>query len=80
MACPGFWLCMYSRSKDHLMDSQPETLLRIPQILMRLPISRSAWWAGVKQKKYPAGIKISPRVTVWRLRDIDLLIHTLATK
>ena len=58
------------------MQSRTETLLRVPQILQRLPISRSAWWAGCKEGKFPAGIKISPRVTVWKASDIDSLIQS----
>lgn len=35
-----------------------------------LPISASTWWAGVKAKRYPTGIKLSPGVTVWRRTDV----------
>lgn len=59
-------------------SARSEALLRVPQILARLPISRSAWWLGVKQGKYPPGIKVSPRVTAWRASDIDALIARLA--
>jgi prophage regulatory protein len=58
-------------------QSHPEVLLRAPQVLKRLPICRSAWWLGVKEGKYPAGIKLSPRVTVWRESDVDALIARL---
>lgn len=60
------------------MTTQPESLLRDKQVLQRLFISRAAWWLGVKEGRYPAGIKLSPRITVWRSSDIDALIHTLA--
>ena len=59
------------------MSNHHETLLRTPQILQRFPISRSSWWAGVKDGKYPQGIKLSPRVTVWKSSDIDRLIQSL---
>ena len=35
-----------------------------------LPISRSTFCAWVKDGKAPRPIKLSPRVTVWRLADI----------
>lgn len=35
-----------------------------------LPISASSWWAGVKAKRYPEGVKLSPGVTVWRRDDV----------
>ncbi len=39
-----------------------------------LPISKSGFWAGVKSGKFPQPLKISPRVTVWRVEDIISLI------
>ena len=54
-----------------------ESLLRVPQVLMRFPVSRSHWWAGVAAGKFPAGIKVSDRVTCWKSSDIDRLIASL---
>lgn len=49
----------------------PETgFVRLPQVLAVLPISRSTWWAWIKEGKAPAGIKLSPRITAWRVEDI----------
>jgi prophage regulatory protein len=39
-----------------------------------LPISKSSWWAGVRDGRYPRPRKISPRVTVWLAEDIRLLL------
>jgi hypothetical protein len=39
-----------------------------------IPISKSAWWLGVKSGRYPASIKLSERTTVWRVDDIRKLI------
>jgi prophage regulatory protein len=58
-------------------------LLRIWQIVgdakrnlpPRIPISRSAWWAGVKTGRYPAPVKLSPRTTCWRAEDVYALIN-----
>ena len=37
---------------------QPDSLLRVvPHITDRMGISRSGWWKGVKDGKYPPGIK-----------------------
>jgi hypothetical protein len=41
-----------------------------------IPISKSAWWLGVKTGRYPASVKLSPRTTVWRVEDIRKLIET----
>ena len=61
-----------------LQQHQPDSLLRVvPHITDRMGISRSGWWKGVKDGKYPPGIKLSPRVTVWKASDIDALIANL---
>lgn len=45
--------------------------LRLPQVLERIPVSRSTWLAGVKKGIFPQPIKLSARVTVWAEEDID---------
>ena len=50
-------------------------LLRIWQVLKFVPVSRSHWWAGVKEGRYPQPIKLSERVTVWRASDIRALVE-----
>jgi prophage regulatory protein len=48
--------------------------VRLPQVLAVLPIGKSTWWAGVKNGKYPAAVKLGPRVSAWRVEDIRGLI------
>lgn len=45
-----------------------------PPVLGLIPVCKSAWWAGVKSGRFPKPIKLSPRVTVWRVEDICELI------
>jgi predicted DNA-binding transcriptional regulator AlpA len=42
-----------------------------------LPISKSGFWAGVKNGKFPKPLKISPRVTVWKAEDIHELLREI---
>ncbi len=59
----------------------PETgLVRLPQVLTVIPISRSSWMQGVKDGKYPRPIKLG-HISLWRAEDIHALIEkiTLAT-
>lgn len=39
------------------------------------PISRSSWWQGVRDGRYPAPVKLGPRTTAWRVEDIRALIE-----
>jgi predicted DNA-binding transcriptional regulator AlpA len=55
-----------------------DTLLRVPAITQRMGgVSRAYWWKGVQDGKFPPGIKLSPRVTVWKSSDIEKLIASL---
>ena len=57
----------------------PETgFLRLKQILAPngpIPVSKSTWWAGVKDGRFPKPMKLGARVTVWRIEDINGLIE-----
>lgn len=63
----------------------PTGFLRLPQIIgdakadppipPLIPVKKSAWWAGCKSGRYPAPIKLSPRVTVWRVEHVLELIN-----
>jgi hypothetical protein len=66
----------------------PETgFLRLPQIIGNLksnppippiiPICRSSWWSGIQKGLYPKGIKLSERVTVWKVDDIRELVKSI---
>lgn len=55
--------------------------VRLPAIIAPngpIPVSRSTWWAGVKEGRYPKPVKIGPRTTAWAVDDILMLINKLA--
>lgn len=54
-----------------------DVLLRLPQVLSIIPIPKSSWWRGVKEGRYPRGIKLGERTTAWRASEIDALIERL---
>ena len=59
--------------------TQPaDGFLRLPQVLERIPVSRSGWWQGVKEGRFPQPVKLSPRVTVWRASDVQAYIEQAA--
>lgn len=49
----------------------PQALLRLRQVLELIPVSRSAFLAGVKSGRYPvAPIKLGPGTTCYRASEI----------
>lgn len=53
----------------------PETgYVRLSTILKIIPVSKSTWWAGVKDGRFPKSVKLSAKITAWRVEDIRALI------
>lgn len=66
---------MSNQSHEHLQG-----FLRLPEVLRILPISKSAWWAGVKSGRYPKPVKLGVRTTAWIRSDIQSLVQALSAK
>ena len=52
-----------------------DRLLRLPEVLNIIPISKSSWWEGVKEGIYPKPIKLGPRTTCWKFSEIQHLVE-----
>lgn len=63
-----------------MQNISDNALLRLPQVLALIPVSRSAWWAGCKSGRYPKPVKLGPRTTAWRAADIAALLERLSAK
>jgi len=50
--------------------------IRLPAILAVFPISKSTWWKGIQEGRFPKGHKLGPRTTAWRVEDIRNLIES----
>ena len=48
-----------------------------PPIAPLIPVSKSSWWQGVKDGRYPKPVKIGARCTAWRASDIYAYINGL---
>lgn len=70
------------------MYQLPQTgYLRLPQIVGNpkaeppipalIPVSKSTWWQGVKDGRFPKPVKLGPRTTAWRVEDILSLIQSM---
>jgi len=51
-----------------------EGFVRLPQILAVLGLGKTTFLDGVKAGRFPAPVKLGPRLTVWRVEDIRDLI------
>lgn len=53
----------------------PETgFVRLRDVLKIFPVSKSTWWAGVKNSRFPKPVKLSDNITAWRVEDIRALL------
>jgi prophage regulatory protein len=66
-----------SAMSDLTSKSSNICLYRLPQVLARIPVSKSSWFAGIQAGRFPRGLQLGPRTTVWRSDDIDSLIKNL---
>jgi prophage regulatory protein len=68
------------------MNILPETgLLRLRQIIgdpnakppipRLIPVCKSTWYAGIKEGRFPAPVRLGERVVAWRAEDIRALIE-----
>lgn len=58
-----------------LTQTNVDKLMRLSDVLEMYPVSKSSWWQGVKDGRYPEPVKLGPRMTAWRLSDISQLIE-----
>ena len=69
-----------------MIDLQSEGFLRLSQIIGNkttpaiIPISKSSWWAGVKEGRFPQPVKLGKRTTAWTISAIRSLIEKNSPK
>lgn len=73
-----------SEQENNISDMPDEALIRLETIVGNkkkgikplLPISRTAWFYGIRDGIYPQGKRIGKRTTAWQVRDIRALINS----
>ncbi len=65
--------CLAAERGAILLNS--DALLRLPEVCAVLGISRSTFWDGIRQGRYPKGLKVSARCTVWPAASIRAVIE-----
>ena len=51
--------------------------LRLPQVLEFFAISKSTWWKGIQEGRFPKPIKLTERTSVWPVEDIEALFDRI---
>ncbi len=75
----------YSRGEMLKQSNEGEVgrrrgFLRLPQVLEIIPISKSSWWKGIKEGRFPKPVKLSERTSAWLRTDIDALCDRFAVE
>lgn len=66
-----------AKEPERAVESKPDwALLRLPQVLDLIPVSRTTFLTGVRTGRYPAPVKLSPSCTAWRWGDIRTLAES----
>ncbi len=66
------------KSKNQNLELPKEGFVRLPQVLAVIPISKSQFWLGVKNGRFPQPIKLRAKTTTWRVEDIRDFIARLS--
>lgn len=49
--------------------------LRLEQVLHLIPVSKATWWNGCKSGHFPKPYKLAPRITAWKVSEIQNFIE-----
>ena len=60
------------------MEEQIAYIRQSELLKTRIPVSKSAYNAGIKSGRYPAPVKLSERTAAYRLDEINLVCRMLA--
>jgi len=52
--------------------------IKLNMVLRHVPVSKSAWFAGIKKGVYPKQVKLSSRSSAWSVVAIRKLIDDLS--
>ena len=57
-----------------------EAFLRQEEVLRLFPVGATTWWKGIAEGRYPRPVKLSTRITAWRVKDIRQLLASVAAE
>ena len=54
-----------------------EGFLRLSEVLKLIPLSKSAWFRGVSEGRFPQPVKLTQRASAYRVADIRARLDRL---
>ncbi|WP_300733055.1 AlpA family phage regulatory protein [uncultured Desulfovibrio sp.] len=67
-----------SETVQNVAPALPEVgFLRLSEVLKLIPLSKSAWFRGVSEGRFPQPVKLTQRASAYRVADIRALIERL---
>lgn len=57
-----------------------ERLLRLPDVLKIIPVSKSEWYRRLAAGDAPAAVELGPRARAWRLSDVNEYLVRIAAR
>lgn len=66
-------------SRRRIVDLPAEGFVRLPTVLAVFPVNRWTWARGVREGRYPQPVRLTPRVSAWKVADIRALIEAKAS-
>ena len=51
-----------------------------PPIVGVFPVSKSTWWRGIREGRYPSAVKLGPNSSGWHVEKIRALIQQVNEK
>lgn len=70
---------MVKETIDEIINDDLQ-FFRERQVLALFPISRSQLWKLIKEERFPAPVKLSPKCSLWRGGDLRQIGEKLTTK
>ena len=59
------------------MDLDNERIMRLPEVLSLVGVSRSTLYAWMAKGRFLAGVQVGPRTRAWRARDVAHWLESL---
>lgn len=67
-----------SETVQNVAPALPEVgFLRLSEVLKLIPLSKSAWFRGVAEGRFPRPVKLTQRASAYRASDIRHLLERL---